>query len=141
MTDTTNGGQPAQESPAQLNVLAQYVKDLSFENPNAPRSLAPNQAQPSIGIQINVGVAPLSETDYEVSLKLEGKAENTGNVLFAVDLTTAASRRSTWTPSISLRSTSSAWHRRRSRRPLRRQAERVNVNFWFSQACAHSALI
>ena len=87
MTDTTNGGQQAQESPAQLNVLAQYVKDLSFENPNAPRSLAPNQTQPSIGIQINVGVAPLSETDYEVSLKLEGKAENSGTVLFAVDLT------------------------------------------------------
>ena len=39
----TNGnGAPLETAPpAQLNVLAQYTKDLSFENPNAPASLAP----------------------------------------------------------------------------------------------------
>ena len=39
----TNGnGAPAEAAPPpQLNVLAQYTKDLSFENPNAPASLAP----------------------------------------------------------------------------------------------------
>ena len=41
-------------APPQLNVLAQYTKDLSFENPNAPASLAPQQQQPAINIQINV---------------------------------------------------------------------------------------
>src|SRR5947199_250972 len=90
-TTPGNGGQTqpptAQPGQAQLNVLAQYIKDFSFENPNAPRSLNPNQAQPAIQIQINVGVQPLAETDYEVSLKLEGKAESGGNVLFAFDLT------------------------------------------------------
>ena len=77
MTMATNGGeQPqAQENAPQLNVLAQYIKDFSFENPNAPRSLAPSQAPPAINIQINVGVGQLAATDYEVSLKLEGKAE------------------------------------------------------------------
>ena len=63
---------------AQLNVLGQYIKDFSFENPNAPRSLAPTQTQPAINIQINVGIQQLAETDYEVSLKLEGKAESAG---------------------------------------------------------------
>ena len=38
------------------------------------RSLA-RQEQPQIGIQINVGANPLSETDIEVVIKLEGKAE------------------------------------------------------------------
>jgi preprotein translocase subunit SecB len=80
------GGQPTAEKPPQLNVLAQYVKDFSFENPNAPRSLAPTQAQPSISIQINVSAKPLAETDFEVELKLEGKAETPGNVLFSFDL-------------------------------------------------------
>ena len=41
----TNGnGAPADQAPPQLNVLAQYTKDLSFENPNAPTSLAPSSS-------------------------------------------------------------------------------------------------
>jgi preprotein translocase subunit SecB len=92
MTMATNGGeQPqAQQNPPQLNVLAQYIKDFSFENPNAPRSLAPSQTQPAINIQINVGVGQLAATDYEISLKLEGKAEGAdATLLFAFDLTYA----------------------------------------------------
>jgi preprotein translocase subunit SecB len=89
---TTNGGppQPASQPPSpQLTVLGQYIKDFSFENPNAPRSLAPTQTQPALNIQINVGVGQLAETDFEVTLKLEGKAEAEGSVLFAFDLTFA----------------------------------------------------
>jgi preprotein translocase subunit SecB len=85
---TTNGG-PAeaagQNAQPQLNVVAQYIKDLSFENPNAPRSMAAGQ-QPQIGIQINVNANPLSDTDIEVVLKLEGKAEATGNLIFGFEL-------------------------------------------------------
>jgi preprotein translocase subunit SecB len=89
---TTNGGpdqQPQQQTGPQLSVLGQYIKDFSFENPNAPRSLAPKETQPSINIQINVGVGQLAPTDFEVALKLEGKAESEGTVLFAFDLTFA----------------------------------------------------
>jgi len=92
MATPGNGG-PAQspgaqqgQGQAQLSVLGQYIKDLSFENPNAPRSLAPTQTQPAINIQINVTVQQLAETDYEVLLALEGKAESAGLVLFAFDL-------------------------------------------------------
>ncbi len=85
---TTNGGEQAEamlgQGP-QLNVVAQYIKDLSFENPNAPQSLQIQQ-QPQIGIQINVNAAPLSETDFEVSLKLEGKAEIGDQLLFGFEL-------------------------------------------------------
>src|SRR6478735_10649311 len=93
---STNGGQSGAETgasapqgQAQLSVLGQYIKDFSFENPNAPRSLAPNQTQPAINIQINVSAQQLAQTDYEISLKLEGKAESAGTVLFAFDLTFA----------------------------------------------------
>src|SRR4051794_4644581 len=85
MATATNGG-PVEEKPPQLNVLAQYIKDFSFENPNAPRSLAPNQQQPTFNIQINVNAKTLSETDYEVVLQFEGKAEVDKNVLFSFDL-------------------------------------------------------
>jgi len=84
---TTNGGpQPQQMAMPQIAVLAQYVKDLSFENPHAPRSMAPSSQQPSINIQINVNAKPLSETDVEVELKLDGKAEAGSNVMFAFEL-------------------------------------------------------
>jgi preprotein translocase subunit SecB len=84
----TNGGgtEAASELPAQLNVLAQYIKDFSFENPNAPNSLRPGQQAPAINIQINVNAKPLAETDIEVELKLEGRAELANTVLFSFDL-------------------------------------------------------
>ena len=96
MTTTTNGGQQGGrarprapqtggEQPPQINVLAQYVKDLSFENPNAPRSLQPSQ-QPSINLQINVNSKSLSDTDFEIELTVEGKADAAGTVLFTFEL-------------------------------------------------------
>ena len=82
-----NGSSPEAAPPApQLNVLAQYTKDLSFENPNAPRSLAPSQTQPAINIQINVHANNLAENEFEVTLKIDGKAENAGKVMFSFDL-------------------------------------------------------
>ncbi|MGE3158047.1 MAG: protein-export chaperone SecB, partial [Xanthobacteraceae bacterium] len=35
-------GPAGEQNAPQLNVLGQYIKDFSFENPNAPRSLAPS---------------------------------------------------------------------------------------------------
>jgi preprotein translocase subunit SecB len=79
-----------QSGQAQLNILRQYIKNLSFKNPKAPRSLAPTETRPAINVQINVVVVQqLAQTDYEVALKLEGKAENAGSVVFAVELTFA----------------------------------------------------
>jgi preprotein translocase subunit SecB len=83
---TTNGGPQPQMAMPQVGVLTQYVKDLSFENPHAPRSLAPSTQQPNINIQINVDAAPLSETDFEVTLRVEGKAESQDTVLYSFEL-------------------------------------------------------
>jgi preprotein translocase subunit SecB len=94
---TTNGGQNGgattpqlQQAPGnmpQLNVLAQYIKDFSFENPLAPRGPQGGQQQPAINIQVAVSVNPLSATDAEVVLKIDGKAALPGDtVLFAFEL-------------------------------------------------------
>ncbi len=94
MSNPTNGGpqdgalNPQQAAQPMLNVLAQYIKDFSFENPNAPRSLQPSQTQPNINIQINVNAEPF-QTDYEVELKIEGKAEAGSDLLFAFELSYA----------------------------------------------------
>lgn len=79
-------GQAEGQAPS-LNALVQYTKDLSFENPNAPNSLAPQQGSPDISIQVNVGARQLAETDFEVDLVLEGSAKSGEQVLFAFELT------------------------------------------------------
>jgi preprotein translocase subunit SecB len=73
------------KAPA-LNILAQYVKDLSFENPGAPRSLGQRDKAPSININVNVNANPLSQTDYDVVLTLNATAKDGEAVLFNVEL-------------------------------------------------------
>lgn len=77
-----NGGQ---QQPT-LNVLAQYIKDLSFENPGAPGSLQQAGQNPNININVNVNANGLSETDFDVHLTLNAKAEVGGKVLFNIEL-------------------------------------------------------
>lgn len=81
-----NGAAKSDQQQPSLNVLAQYIKDFSFENPNAPNSLRPREKAPEIQININVNPTPLSETDFEVELKLEANAKDGDEVLFNVEL-------------------------------------------------------
>jgi preprotein translocase subunit SecB len=82
----TNGGPQPQMGMPQISVLTQYVKDLSFENPHAPRSMAPSAQQPAISVQASVEAAPITDTDFEVILKIEGRAESQGMMLFGIEL-------------------------------------------------------
>ena len=81
-----NNGNGAAAATPQITTIFQYVKDLSFENPNAPRSLAPQQSAPNISIQVNVNAQQLSETEFEVLLKLEGAAGEGVGALFKFEL-------------------------------------------------------
>jgi preprotein translocase subunit SecB len=85
MTET-NGNASGDDQAPQLNVLVQYIKDFSFENPNAPRSLDPQEKSPNISIQVNVNARQLAETDFEVSLVLEGSAGEEATTLFKFEL-------------------------------------------------------
>ena len=100
----TNGGPQPQPQAAmpQVFVLAQYVKDFSFENPNAPRSLAPSHQQPTVNVNVNVDAAPMSETDFEVTLRLEGKSESQGLLLYSFELVFSGVFRVTNVPADSL---------------------------------------
>lgn len=86
MANNGNGAPGVEEVAPSLNALAQYIKDLSFENPNSPRSLAPQPNPPQISISVNVNAKQLSDTDYEVELTLEGKAGEAPNLLFSFEL-------------------------------------------------------
>jgi len=78
--------EPAPGTTPTFKILGQYLKDLSFENPNAPASLAPQASQPDINIAVNVNARNLTATEFEVELHLDAKATGGGHVVFAAEL-------------------------------------------------------
>ncbi|KQT52577.1 MULTISPECIES: protein-export chaperone SecB [unclassified Aureimonas] len=88
MSDTQTNGNGQGAGAQQLNILAQYIKDLSFESPNAPASLRNQGQAPGINIGVNVGANPINgaEGDYDVRLTLNAKAGEGANILFHVEL-------------------------------------------------------
>ena len=91
MTDTPadpNGAAPADgEAPVgpNMRILAQFTRDLSFENPNAPDSLR-GGSQPQIEISVEVGARGRPDALFEVDVKLNAKAERDGQAVFQVEL-------------------------------------------------------
>ena len=86
-----NGAQADTHKKAdrQLIVHAQYIKDFSFENPNAPKILIENLGQPDVEINVSVGAKLIDDNKYEVLLNLGAKAVASETPLFLVDLTYA----------------------------------------------------
>jgi preprotein translocase subunit SecB len=80
------GAPQAQAQPQNLGVLAQYVKDLSFENPAAPQSLRGRTGNPNINITINVQPGTITNNEVEVALSLDVKATSGDELLFAIEL-------------------------------------------------------
>ncbi|AQS42271.1 MAG: Protein-export protein SecB [Candidatus Tokpelaia hoelldobleri] len=69
-----------------LSILTQYIKDLSFESPNAPQALQAREKAPAININIGVNAASLGKDDYDVTLALDVKAGEDKDLLFNVEL-------------------------------------------------------
>jgi preprotein translocase subunit SecB len=102
MTQSTDGGDannqqsaPAggnqqaqqQQQPPGIHVLGQYIKDLSFENPVAPRSLQPGDTQPELQVNVNVNAKSLAESsDFEVEVKLSANAKRGDETLFIAEV-------------------------------------------------------
>jgi preprotein translocase subunit SecB len=86
MSDQPGNGGGAPPASPKFSVLAQYTKDLSFENPNAPRTLGPQQNAPNLSVQINVNARQLAPTDFEVNLILEGGAGQGADTMFKFEL-------------------------------------------------------
>src|SRR4029079_7158394 len=83
------GGNGADNSTQpQVNVLAQYVKDLSVENPSAPEVYS-WQIQPQLDVQFNLNVQGAGEGVHEVTLKFDISARSHNGAHFVIDLSYA----------------------------------------------------
>ncbi len=81
----SNPPPPAPE-PQQLIFNAQYIKDLSFENPRAPQSLIQQTAQPSVDINVDVKAQNLGPEVFEVILTINATARSQDQPVFLVEL-------------------------------------------------------
>lgn len=85
-TNTQEGALPnGADTQPQVALIAQYVKDLSFENPNAP-GVYQWQDQPQIDVQFNIGSQSVGDDVYEVALKIDVKALAQEKTAFQVEM-------------------------------------------------------
>lgn len=73
------------ENLPQVGVIAQYVKDMSFENPNAP-AVYQWQGQPQMDVQFNIGSQVAGQDVHEVVLKIEITAKASEGTAFQMEL-------------------------------------------------------
>jgi preprotein translocase subunit SecB len=93
MTDANIPGGPAAgngeatfDGPPGIRILAQFIRDLSFENPRAPESLRVGTVQPQIELNVEMNARVRPDALFEVDLKLTAKAQNDGQMNFHVEL-------------------------------------------------------
>jgi len=85
--ETSNGQEPPRP---QLNMHAQYIKDLSFESPSSPDVFtARDGTAPDVNVNVNVSAKKLENDHFEVMLKIMATAETKEHKLFIVDLSYA----------------------------------------------------
>ena len=90
MTDTDAGASgPAtngESAEPGIRILAQFIRDLSMENPRAPEALRPSTDQPQIDLNVEMNARGREDGLFEVDLKLSAQANRADGPLFIVEL-------------------------------------------------------
>lgn len=90
MAEQQTPAQPQQPSQANnqphIRINNQYVKDLSFENPNAPEVLLKTPQDTRLAVSVDVDARQLEGTTFEVVLKFDIRAKSGEKTVFIVDL-------------------------------------------------------
>ncbi len=76
----------AQVPGVTMRVMAQYVKDLSFESPGAPGSLVAGAAAPAVEAAVDVAARRLGEAEFECELRVKATAKRGEVTVFIVEL-------------------------------------------------------
>jgi preprotein translocase subunit SecB len=82
------GGPPTQDgaAPPAIRILAQYIRDLSFENPRAPEALRSGAAQPQIELGVQLNAQSRDGGVFEVEMKLTAGARRDAEPVFQIEL-------------------------------------------------------
>jgi preprotein translocase subunit SecB len=83
MTEPTT---PAAADKPAIFLRAQYIKDLSFENPRAPASIFSMREAPQMDVSINLGAQRLDEKVFELSIHISTRAISEKTTVFLCDV-------------------------------------------------------
>jgi preprotein translocase subunit SecB len=92
MTNLANNGSTAGDNPAQgqppiqAQVVGQYIKDLSFENPNVGKLLNGPGESPHLNIEVNVNAKRLERGLFESAIDFKARATNKAGVIYDLEL-------------------------------------------------------
>lgn len=92
MADKTNGtGTPAApaQAPVQVKILSQFLKDLSFENPNIRKLMASPGDAPNLKVEVNVNAERIDDQIYESAIELKAVAANNVGTIYVLETTYA----------------------------------------------------
>lgn len=87
ISDNTNGAGSETTAPF-ATLVAQYVKDISFENPNAPGILqmVGSGEKQDIAMDVNLNVRKQGEDTHEVELKMTATSKYQDKTVFVVEV-------------------------------------------------------
>jgi preprotein translocase subunit SecB len=79
-------GQAAPQTQMQIRVLNQYIKDLSFENPNIGKQMLVQGENPNLQVEVNVNAQRVGETVFESAIKLKADCTAKSGVLYDLEI-------------------------------------------------------
>jgi preprotein translocase subunit SecB len=88
-TASGNGDKPvpaAGPGQPQVRVVAQYIKDLSFENPNVRKLLEGPGEQPALRVEVNVNATKVSDKIFESAIEFKAQANSKAGVIYDLEL-------------------------------------------------------
>jgi len=88
MSETPGAPEAAPDTSAapELSVILQYVKDLSFENPNAPNAFRHQGEQADMDVNVDIQARSLAENQFEVEMRIRATARRESDPVFMVEL-------------------------------------------------------
>ena len=84
--DDVSGEGTENKEKANFNVIGQYIKDFSFESPNAYKILSGPGKNPNLQISVNVNAEKLNDQEYEVVLDFKAAAKDDENVIYNIEI-------------------------------------------------------
>jgi preprotein translocase subunit SecB len=81
-----NGPSAPPSGQMQVRIAGQYIKDLSFENPNIGKLIASQPENPKLDVEINVDIEQLGANLYESAISFKARAATTDSVIYDLEI-------------------------------------------------------
>jgi preprotein translocase subunit SecB len=86
--DPGNASPPAGMAgpPVQVRIVGQYIKDLSFENPNVRKLIDGSGEKPTLRVEVNVNATKMTDRVYESAIEFKAEATSPAGVIYDMEL-------------------------------------------------------